>query len=483
MAADIFFASIYLTGHLMPLIQIANYMQQQFPQHTIYFATEDVGLAKIKNQQIVRISLGNNTCDSHDNEIMRKISQVTSENENMKLTFATFSAFAVEQLKILYPHFLELQKQNKLPKLLVADMATIAMRTLAYDFGIELVLTHPSLFMRQFAPVWEPKFMSGASYPMTLWQKMGSLSQAIRILYFGVIPTFAALDTVRMQYGKPALNPLEAFDVPTTSIYGTVQGFDYVFPLLPNEFAVGALIPAEYPPLTEELEQFLSQGKTIYVSFGTLAHLTGEQLQRIQHGLEKANVQAIWVLAEFNQKHVKSSDKVKILKWAPQLSVLKHANISLFFTHCGGNSVHESLYFGKPLIGMPFFGDQLDIAVRLRVRKVGYVLDKNQFTADSIAHAVTTIMNDAEYTTNAQYVAKLMYHAGGVARAAKLLDEFADVGLKHVLQEPVPWYYKWCLDILAVLVALPIAVLVLFCNYCCCRSRVTIKNNAHVKHE
>ena len=42
-----------------------------------------------------------------------------------------------------------------------------------------------------------------------------------------------------------------------------------------------------------------------------------------------------------------------IKKYVPQKELLRHKSLGLFITHCGANSVFESMYSGKPMIGIP----------------------------------------------------------------------------------------------------------------------------------
>lgn len=47
-----------------------------------------------------------------------------------------------------------------------------------------------------------------------------------------------------------------------------------------------------------------------------------------------------------------------IMPYVPQKALLNSPLIKAFVTHCGANSILESMYFGTPLIGFPLSADQ-----------------------------------------------------------------------------------------------------------------------------
>lgn len=109
----------------------------------------------------------------------------------------------------------------------------------------------------------------------------------------------------------------------------------------------------------------------IYVSFGSIATLTKEQLMEFWHGLVNSGIKFLWVIRPDsiagkgweNQIPAELLEGTKqrgyIVSWAPQEKVLEHAAIGGFWTHNGWNSTLESIYAGVPMICWPYFIDQL----------------------------------------------------------------------------------------------------------------------------
>ncbi|KPJ81871.1 MAG: hypothetical protein AMS17_19280 [Spirochaetes bacterium DG_61] len=65
--------------------------------------------------------------------------------------------------------------------------------------------------------------------------------------------------------------------------------------------------------------------------------------------------------------------------------------------HGGNNSFTESLYFGKPMVIMPFSSDQFDIASDAEELRIAGVLNPNSFGIGSIKKALRhTLSRESE---------------------------------------------------------------------------------------
>ncbi|KAG0601343.1 hypothetical protein M758_11G103000 [Ceratodon purpureus] len=116
-----------------------------------------------------------------------------------------------------------------------------------------------------------------------------------------------------------------------------------------------------------------SPNSVLYVSFGSIATMSVEQMQEFACGLEISGHAFIWVVRSdliddmcenkeferiFSEFVERTKDRALLVSWAPQTAVLSHPSVAAFLTHCGWNSIIESVSSGVPMLGWPQFYDQ-----------------------------------------------------------------------------------------------------------------------------
>ncbi|KAL8476204.1 hypothetical protein ACS0TY_028749 [Phlomoides rotata] len=110
-------------------------------------------------------------------------------------------------------------------------------------------------------------------------------------------------------------------------------------------------------------------GSVVYVNYGSITTMTGKHLQEFAWGLAKSNMPFLWIvrpdvvkddelgsLSEDFFEEIK--DRGLLASWCAQEQVLAHESVGAFLTHCGWNSMTESVSYGVPVICWPFFADQ-----------------------------------------------------------------------------------------------------------------------------
>ncbi|PWA87335.1 UDP-glucuronosyl/UDP-glucosyltransferase [Artemisia annua] len=116
------------------------------------------------------------------------------------------------------------------------------------------------------------------------------------------------------------------------------------------------------------------EGSVLYISFGSQNTISETQMMELAKGLEESKKPFIWVIrppigfdlkGEFRPEWLPLGFEDRIGKqglmvhnWAPQLEILCHRSTGAFLTHCGWNSVMESLSQAVPLIGWPLAAEQ-----------------------------------------------------------------------------------------------------------------------------
>jgi pathogen-inducible salicylic acid glucosyltransferase len=160
-----------------------------------------------------------------------------------------------------------------------------------------------------------------------------------------------------------------------------------------------------YKPNTTTCLNWLNTQKTgsvVYVSYGSAASLSIEQMAQIAEALRQGSSSFLWVVKPTEESKVpgnfreEMADKGIVVSWSPQLEVLAHHAIGCFVSHCGWNSSMEAISFGVPVVAMPQFLDQTINAHFIeQVWGVGLVprADENGLTfSDEINRCITEVM-------------------------------------------------------------------------------------------
>ena len=176
----------------------------------------------------------------------------------------------------------------------------------------------------------------------------------------------------------------------------------------------------------------------------------------------------------------------------------------MVLAHCDLHEVHSTVLAGKPTVCLPATGQQLDVATRLADAGAGITIpiyagstmdadaDADVQTlsakgsaaqslqagqgAAAIASQLKSAIQEATQHSSHQrlsrgvrYLAATLRRAGGLKRAAHLVDTVLALGTDHLRPLPMPWYTSMCLDVYcagaATAVAVFIACRILFAMY------------------
>jgi MGT family glycosyltransferase len=97
-------------------------------------------------------------------------------------------------------------------------------------------------------------------------------------------------------------------------------------------------------------------------------------------------------------------------------------NVDVFVTHGGLNSTMESLYFGVPLVVVPFIREQRLTARRVKELGLGIVLERETLTPGNLRDSVLTVAGDRELGRRVKAMQYLTRTAGGFRRATDAIQ-------------------------------------------------------------
>lgn len=108
-----------------------------------------------------------------------------------------------------------------------------------------------------------------------------------------------------------------------------------------------------------------------------------------------------------------------ILPRVNQLETL--ANTDVFITHCGMNSVNESLYYGVPMVLFPQHSEQM--AVANRVEELGAGIKLKRVSVKEIKRLVKEVLEKEEYRKSAEELGDNFRICGGAVQAAEYISK------------------------------------------------------------
>lgn len=103
----------------------------------------------------------------------------------------------------------------------------------------------------------------------------------------------------------------------------------------------------------------------------------------------------------------------------PQTRILPH--VQLVISHGGNNTVCESVAFGKPIIVLPLFSDQIDNSQRIEEKGFGLRMEVN-FEEDDLLNAIEKLINDTLLHDKLAKVAKRIKEDNSKAKAVEEIE-------------------------------------------------------------
>ncbi|OEL26879.1 UDP-glycosyltransferase 90A1 [Dichanthelium oligosanthes] len=183
----------------------------------------------------------------------------------------------------------------------------------------------------------------------------------------------------------------------------------------PRAWPVGPLCRARPTPISRHgsapawmrwLDEKAAAGHgVLYVALGTMAAVSVAQLREVADGLEKSEQDFLWAVRPVDadlgtgfEERVRGRGMVA-REWVDQCAILRHGGVRGFVSHCGWNSVIESVSAGVPLAAWPMSAEQpLNAKLVVDELKIGIRVSAKDGTgsglvrSEEIARVATELM-------------------------------------------------------------------------------------------
>lgn len=381
--SKIVFFCIPAHGHTNPTLGVVRELVER--GHEVWYYSYEPFRDKIEGVGAKFIP-----CDAYDAELHLKPEDAAKIGKNLALSTRILVDTTLSLDDMVCTAMEKLQ-----PDCIVADSMAVWGKAVALKLGIPFVSSTTTFAFNQHSA----KIMK---------QSVGQL--------FGMIFSMPKInrDLKRLQdKGYPIYNILDIIqnDDKTDTVVYTSSEFQPCAETFSDKYAfVGPSVRDATEEITKEKE------KLIYISMGTVNNKMLQFYKNCMKALGDTDYQVIMSvgnLVERSQLGVIPSN-FSIHEHVDQIAVLKKADV--FLSHCGMNSVNESLYYKVPLVLYPQTPEQGGVATRVEQVGAGIYLEKN--SSEMILNVVKQILGNTSYAENAAKIAEGFRKSGGASVAA-----------------------------------------------------------------
>lgn len=213
-------------------------------------------------------------------------------------------------------------------------------------------------------PSYVPLVSSIFTTPMTFLQR---LENAVLNVYFKVWFRYAIQlreqKIIEEHFGRKILDLQEMAKNVSLMLVNAHHSLNGVRPLIPGIVEVGGMhLDKTRRPISQFFERFLNDSEhgVVLFSFGSLiktSTLPKYKEDIIMKTLSQLKQRVIWKYEDSAEEGTLVGNVLKV-KWIPQYDLLQHSKIIAFVGHGGLLGMTESISAGKPMLVIPFFGDQ-----------------------------------------------------------------------------------------------------------------------------
>ena len=179
-----------------------------------------------------------------------------------------------------------------------------------------------------------------------------------------------------------------------------------------------------YDRVQENFEIDKNEKPVIYISLGTVIKGAADFFIKCIQAFENEDVTVILSVGkQFDICKLGTvPENFQIYQTVPQLSVLKQADV--FITHGGMNSVSEALFYGVPMLVIPFMADQPNNARRIEELGLGKQLAYKAVSSTLLKQTVFEMVTDLKLRERVVAMKKKMQNCHGNQGGVKYIMSY-----------------------------------------------------------
>jgi zeaxanthin glucosyltransferase len=314
---------------------------------------------------------------------------------------------------------------------LLVDQTTGEGGTVADFLGIPFITVYSALIVNQEDSV--PPFFTSWSYNPVWWARLrnragyGSLTLLTQ-------PIRQVVNEYRQQWKLPPYShPSQNF---SKLAQLSQQPAEFEFPRqhLPECFHFTGPYhnPAGRQPVSFPFQKLTGQ-PLIYASMGTVQNRLLGIFKSMAEACVGLDAQLVISLGgSTNPESLQGlPGNTLVVGYAPQLELLQKATLTI--THAGLNTALESLSNGVPMVAIPIANDQPGVAARIAWTGAGEFVPLKKLSVPKLRTAIQQVLTEESYKKNATRLQEAIRRAGGVSRAADIIEQVISTG-KPVLR-------------------------------------------------
>ena len=309
---------------------------------------------------------------------------------------------------------------------LLIDQTSFGGSTIAESLDLPFVSVCCAMMINRDPDV--PPFNTPWSYHSTWWARLRN-QLGYTVINQLAKPITELVAEYRQQRGLPQFsNPNDTFSQ-LAQICQQPAEFEYPRQSLPPCFHFTGPFSnsASREPTSFPFDKLTGQ-PLIYASLGTIQNRLLGTFQAIAEACQDLDAQLVLALGGGSTPESLPTlpGTPLVVGFAPQLELLQRTTLTI--THAGMNTTLESLSNGVPMVAIPIANDQPGVAARIAWTGTGEVVSLKRLSVPKLRSAIEQVLQEDSYKKNALRLQEAIKQAGGVKRAADIVEQAVTTG-------------------------------------------------------